>query len=30
VNQAELFRYLVDSLEALDIDYMIVGSQASI
>lgn len=30
MNQAELLRYLVDTLEALDIDYMIVGSQTSI
>jgi len=30
VNQAELLRYLVETLEALGIDYMIVGSQASI
>lgn len=30
MNQAELLRYLVETLEALGIDYMISGSQASI
>lgn len=30
MNQAELLRYLVDTLEELGIDYMISGSQASI
>ncbi len=30
MNQAELLRYLVDALEASNIEYMIVGSQASI
>jgi hypothetical protein len=30
VTQADLLRYLVDSLEGLRIDYMIVGSHASI
>jgi len=30
VTQAELLRYLVDSLESLAIEYMIVGSHASI
>ena len=30
MNQAELLRYLVDVLEALGIEYMISGSQASI
>ena len=29
MNQAELLRYLVETLEALDIDYMIVGSRAN-
>ncbi len=30
MNQAELLRYLVEAFEALGIDYMISGSQASI
>lgn len=30
MTQAELLRYVVDALEALGIDYMITGSQASI
>jgi hypothetical protein len=30
VTQAELLRYLVDTLDSLAIDYMIVGSHASI
>lgn len=30
MNQAELLRYLVETLEVLGIDYMISGSQASI
>lgn len=30
MTQAELLRYLVDALEELGIEYMIVGSQASI
>ncbi len=30
MNQAELLRYLVETFEALGIDYMISGSQASI
>ncbi len=30
MTQAELLRYLVDTLDALGIDYMIVGSHASI
>jgi hypothetical protein len=30
VTQAELLRYLVDALDGLSIDYMIVGSHASI
>lgn len=30
MTQAELLRYLVDTLEALGIEYMITGSQASI
>lgn len=30
MNQAELLRYLVEAFEALRIDYMISGSQASI
>ncbi|MGH7355563.1 MAG: hypothetical protein ACRELS_13430 [Candidatus Rokuibacteriota bacterium] len=30
MTQAELLRYLVDALEALGIEYMITGSQASI
>lgn len=29
MNQAELLRYLVDVLEALEVEYMIGGSQAS-
>ena len=30
MNQAELFRYLVEAFESLGIEYMIGGSQASI
>ncbi len=30
MNQAELLRYLVETLEVLGIEYMITGSQASI
>ena len=30
MTQAELLRYLVESLDSLGIDYMIVGSHASI
>jgi hypothetical protein len=30
VTQAELLRYLMESLEELGIEYMITGSQASI
>jgi len=30
MNQAELLRYIVETLEALGVDYMVSGSQASI
>ncbi len=30
MNQAELLRYVVETLEALGVDYMVSGSQASI